>query len=76
MEPPDGGAIVRRAIDSAIAHPPPLVHIVSHGPHCLDGVTAAVAVARFHAGAEIRTRFANNPEINEALLAVPPEEMI
>ena len=24
------------------------VHVVSHGPHCLDGVTAAVAVARYY----------------------------
>ena len=51
------------------AHPPDLVHIVSHGPHCLDGVTSAVAVARFHAGREVVTRFANNPEINEAIQA-------
>jgi len=29
-------------------------------------------VARFHAGAEVRAHFANNPEINEALLAVAP----
>jgi hypothetical protein len=35
-------------------------------------VTAAVAVARFHAGSEVRPHFANNPEINEVLLAVPP----
>ena len=45
--------------------PPDLVHIVSHGPHCLDGVTSAVAVARFHAGSEVVPVFANNPEINE-----------
>jgi len=45
---------------------------VSHGPHCLDGVTSAVAVARFHAGLDVRAHFANNPEINEALQAVPP----
>jgi len=54
-----------------ISHPPDLVHIVSHGPYCLDGVTAAVAVARFHAGLEVQTHFANNPEINEAIRAVP-----
>ena len=53
------------------AHPPDLVHIVSHGPHCLDGVTSAVAVARFHAGSEVVTRVANNPEINEAIQGVP-----
>ncbi|MCC6765943.1 MAG: hypothetical protein IT293_14895 [Deltaproteobacteria bacterium] len=50
---------------------PDLVHVVSHGPHCLDGVTSAVAVARFHAGSEIVPVFANNPEINEAIQGVP-----
>lgn len=64
--------MVGSRIDSAIAHPSSLVHIVSHGPHCLDGVTAAVAVARAYAGAEVHAHFANNPEINETLLAVPP----
>ncbi len=59
-------------IEPAIAHPSKLVHIVSHGPHCLDGVTAAVVVARFYAGADVRPHFANNPEINEVLRAVPP----
>lgn len=44
---------------------------MSHGPHCLDGVTAAVAVARFHAGVEVEASFANNPEINQAIQAVP-----
>src|SRR5579875_3837906 len=28
----------------------PRVHVVSHGPHCLDGVAAAVAVARYYEG--------------------------
>ncbi|MCC6846980.1 MAG: hypothetical protein IT294_00665 [Deltaproteobacteria bacterium] len=56
----------------AVPPPPDLVHVVSHGPHCLDGVTSAVAVARFHAGSEIVPIFANNPEINEAIQGVPP----
>ncbi len=64
--------MVGSRIDSAIAHPASLVHIVSHGPHCLDGVTSAVAVARAYSGADVRPHFANNPEINETLLAVPP----
>ena len=35
------------------------VHVVSHGPHCLDGVTAAVAVARyFDERADVVPRFA------------------
>ncbi len=50
-----------------------LVQIVSHGPHCLDGVTAAVAVARYYADqAEVSARFAGNSEIDEVLQALPP----
>jgi oligoribonuclease NrnB/cAMP/cGMP phosphodiesterase (DHH superfamily) len=45
-----------------------LVRIVSHGPHCLDGVAAAVSVARFYAGrAEVEARFAANNEIDGVL---------
>jgi len=64
--------MVGSRIEHAIAHPADLVHIVSHGPHCLDGVTAAVGVARFYAGAEVHPHFANNPEIDDVLGAVPP----
>ena len=35
----------------------PCVYIVSHGPGCLDGVAAAVAVARYRAGARLIPRF-------------------
>ena len=50
-----------------------LVQIVSHGPHCLDGVAAAVAVARYHAGhAEVVTRFAANSEIDATLRGLAP----
>jgi oligoribonuclease NrnB/cAMP/cGMP phosphodiesterase (DHH superfamily) len=34
-------------------------------------VTSAVAVARFHAGLEVQAHFANNPEINQAIQAIP-----
>lgn len=60
------------AIEHAIAHRSDLVHIVSHGPHCLDGATAAVAVARFYGGVDVQPHFANNPEINDVIRAVPP----
>ena len=44
------------------------VHVVSHGPTCLDGVTAAVAVARYYAGrADVDARFASNNEIDAVL---------
>ena len=48
-----------------------LVHVVSHGPHCLDGVAAAVAVARYHAGtAEVVPHFAGNTEVADVLRGV------
>lgn len=47
---------------------PPQVAIVSHGPGCLDGTAAAVAVARFFQGrAEVTARFAPNNEIDQVL---------
>jgi oligoribonuclease NrnB/cAMP/cGMP phosphodiesterase (DHH superfamily) len=47
---------------------------VSHGPNCLDGVTAAVAVARFYAGrADVEPRFAGNNEVDAVLRALTPE---
>jgi hypothetical protein len=50
-----------------------LIQIVSHGPHCLDGVTAAVAVARYYAGrAEVSARFAGNNEIDAVLRTLAP----
>ncbi|MFM7734698.1 MAG: DHHA1 domain-containing protein [Alphaproteobacteria bacterium] len=45
----------------------PVLHVVSHGPHCLDGVAAAAAVARFHEGADVRTIFASNQEVDRVL---------
>ena len=50
------------------------VHVVSHGPHCLDGVTAAVAVARYHQGqADVVPHFAANNEIDAVLRTVAAE---
>src|SRR5947199_146297 len=44
---------------------PKQVHVVSHGPHCLDGVAAAVAVARYQQGrAEVVPHFAGNSEVD------------
>ena len=49
------------------------VHVVSHGPHCLDGVAAAVAVARYHRGqAEVIPHFASNSEIDATLRSLLP----
>jgi oligoribonuclease NrnB/cAMP/cGMP phosphodiesterase (DHH superfamily) len=50
------------------------IHIVSHGPHCLDGMAAAVAVARFHDGAAIHTQFASPTEVDRVLRGVEPAQ--
>ena len=51
----------------------PLVLVVSHGPHCLDGVTAAAAVARYYGdSAEVRATFASNSEIDRTLRQIAP----
>src|SRR5262245_13138015 len=50
------------------------VHVVSHGPTCLDGVTAAAAVARYYGDrAQVEARFASNSEIDTVLQALRPE---
>jgi len=52
---------------------PATVHIVSHGPHCLDGVTAAAAVARYQDGrAPLDVRFASNSEVDAVLRSLDP----
>src|SRR2546428_13776662 len=54
---------------------PKQVHVVSHGPHCLDGVAGAVAVARYREGrAEVVPHCAGNSEIDAVLrgLALDP----
>jgi len=49
-----------------------LVHVVSHGPNCLDGTAAAVTVARYHEGAEVQPHFASNSEIDDVLRGLAP----
>ena len=51
----------------------PQILVVSHGPHCLDGVTAAAAVTRFFdAAADVRAVFASNSEIDRVLRSLAP----
>src|SRR5262245_66313024 len=46
----------------------PTVHVVSHGPHCLDGVTAAAAVASYYeTRADVVPHFASNSEVDRVL---------
>ena len=54
---------------------PPRVYIVSHGPGCLDGVTAAVSVARYHAGATLIPCFASNSRIDGVLRSINPDDV-
>ncbi|MBI4518276.1 MAG: hypothetical protein HY699_20950 [Deltaproteobacteria bacterium] len=49
---------------------PKIIHVVSHGPHCLDGVAAAVAVARYYRNAEVIPCFASNQKVDETILAL------
>lgn len=51
---------------------PSHIYIVSHGPGCLDGVTAAVSVARYHAGATLIPCFASNSRIDDVLRSINP----
>ena len=50
-----------------------IVHIVSHGPYCLDGVAAAVAVARYRADARLIPHFSGNEHINDVLRTIGPD---
>ena len=52
---------------------PPVVHVVSHGPYCLDGVAAAVAVARYYADTTVVPHFSGNERINEVIRSITPE---
>ena len=51
---------------------PRVLHVVSHGPSCFDGVTAAVAIARFHPDCRVEVQFASNQEINRVLREIQP----
>jgi oligoribonuclease NrnB/cAMP/cGMP phosphodiesterase (DHH superfamily) len=47
---------------------PERVHVVSHGPHCLDGVAAAGAIARYYGTrATVVPHFASNDAIDGVL---------
>lgn len=53
---------------------PSLVHVVSHGPYCLDGVAAAVAVARYYADTTVIPHFSGNERINEVIRSISSED--
>ncbi len=45
----------------------PAIQVVSHGPSCLDGVTAAAAIARFYDGRRVITQLAANGDSDRVL---------
>jgi oligoribonuclease NrnB/cAMP/cGMP phosphodiesterase (DHH superfamily) len=65
--------VLKKTISSE-TKPPRRVHLVSHGPHCLDGVAAAVAIARFYSDSEVLPHFSGNPAINEVVRGLRIEE--
>jgi len=48
----------------------PFVHVVTHGSHCLDGVTAAVVLARYYAKDRVTPYFCTHREVNGVLLGL------
>ncbi len=50
------------------------VTLVSHGPGCLDGLTAAVVGARYFSSTSYRPLFASNREIDELLCEYNPAD--
>ena len=53
----------------------PLLHIISHGPHCLDGVVSAVVVARYFEGVEAVPHFATNREIDDVVRSISQDSL-
>ncbi len=49
------------------------VHVVSHGPQCLDGVTAAVVVSCFHPDTCLPPLFCSNTSVNRTLREFEPK---
>jgi oligoribonuclease NrnB/cAMP/cGMP phosphodiesterase (DHH superfamily) len=48
------------------------IHVISHGPSCLDGVIAAAAVRRFYQGHRVHTILAANGESDRIIQELKP----
>jgi oligoribonuclease NrnB/cAMP/cGMP phosphodiesterase (DHH superfamily) len=48
------------------------IHIISHGPSCLDGVMAAAAVRRFYEGYRVHATLAANGESDRVIQELKP----
>ncbi len=49
---------------------PAHIHVISHGPYCLDGVACAVIITRFHPDSEVVPAFCGNTAVDRTLLAL------
>jgi uncharacterized protein len=49
------------------------IEVISHGPSCLDGVMAAVAVRRFYQGLRVHARLAANGESDRVIQEMKPQ---
>lgn len=56
-------------IERMLKSDPLTIHVVSHGPSCLDGVMAAAAVRRFHPGDRVHTMLPANGDSDRVLQA-------
>src|SRR5690242_2570340 len=50
-----------------LKNPQRFVHVITHGPRCLDGVAAAVTVARYYHDAVVLPSFCSHRQINRVL---------
>ena len=51
----------------------PTINVISHGPSCLDGVMAAVAIRRFYPAARVHTVLAANGDSDRVIQAARPK---
>jgi len=49
------------------------INVISHGPSCLDGVMAAVAIRRFYPAAKVHTVLAANGDSDRVIQAARPK---
>ncbi len=50
-----------------------VIHIVSHGPHCLDGAAAAASIARFYEDAKVKAHFPSNKTVGDTIRRIHPK---
>lgn len=53
--------------------PTKVIHVVSHGPHCLDGAAAAASIARFYKDAKVEAHFPSNTTVGDTIRRLHPK---